>query len=278
MKFNENGYSDHPVLRPNATDYPEGRFSTRFRHQKQEETLLVTVQFDIDESAIARLIDKGDAVCCAQVYCAGTCYTEMIQASTGSRTISRKIPLSNLNGRVEVHPSVITIDDVALPTSTAHPEYEDKLLSVPKYTQLAADTPWHFTAQVSGNVESIFIFRSDDSNELEDGEFEIEVDIKEAYITIRSNSTTSQALPGVRYHERWTLATIYLTALTTALSTLVQVGERPDDFEPPLGWAPTVRSLLTKNRISIFDERHSIGYAAQKLLGNPLNHLMEELQ
>lgn len=278
MKFNENGYSDRPVLRPNATDYPDGRFTTKFRHQKEEDTLLVTVEFDIDEPAIVRLIDKGDAVCCAQIYCLGTSYTEMIIATSGSKNISATIPLENLNGRVEVHPSVITIDDVALPTGTAHPEYGDKLLSLPKYTQLAADAPWHFTAEVSGSLESIFTFEQDDKQELENGEFWFEVDTKDTYITIRSNSFTSDVLPDIRAYEDWTRASIYLVALTDALSILKVSGDQPDEYEPPVGWAATLRKLLTENRLSIFDGRHSVGYAAQKLLRNPLVHLLEELQ
>lgn len=273
MKFNENGYSDRPVLRPNATDFPDGRFTTKFRHQKEDDGLLVTIEFDIEEPAIARLIDKGDAVYCAQVYCSGTCYAEMLVATPGSQMVSATIPLSNLNGRVEVHPSVISIDDVALPTDTAHSEYEDKLLSLPKYTQLAADTPWHFTAEVSGNLESVFTFERDDEKELEDGEFWFDIDPKDTYITIRSNSFTSDALPAIRTHVKWTLASIYLVALTDALSIL---RELPDEDEPPAGWATTLRKLLTENSLSIFDERHSCGYAAQKLLRNPLTHLLEE--
>ena len=276
MKFNENGYSDRPVLRPNATDYPDGRFTTKFRHRKEGDGLLVTVEFDIEEPAIARLIDKGDAVYCAQVYCAGTCYTEMLVATPGSQMVSATIPLSNLNGRVEVHPSVISIDDVALPTGTAHPEYEDKLLSLPKYSQLAADTPWHFTAEVSGNLESIFTFERDDEKELEDGELWFDIEPKDTYITIRSNSVTSDVLPGFRSHEKWALASIYLVALTDALSILSALGDQPDEYEPPVGWAATLRKLLTENRLSIFDGRHPVGYAAQKLLRNPLTHLLEE--
>lgn len=278
MKFNENGYSDRPVLRPNATDYPDGRFGTKFRHQKEQDSLLVTVEFDIDEPSIVKLIDKGDAVCCAQIYCRGTSYTEMIRATSGSKIISATIPLGNLNGRVEVHPSVITIDDVALSTETAHSEYEDKITLAPKYTQLAADAPWYFTAEVSGSLESIFTFEEDDERELENGEFLFEVDTKDTYITIRSNSFTSDALRGIRAsYENWTRASIYLVALTDALSILSVSGDQPDEYEPPVGWAATLRKLLTENRLSIFDDRHSVGFAAQKLLRNPLIHLLEEL-
>lgn len=273
MKFNENGYSDRPVLRPNATDYPDGRFTTKFCYRKEEDSLVVTVEFDIDEPTIARLIDKDDAVYCAQVYCSSTCYSEMLVATSGSQTISATIPLSNLNGRVEVHPSVITTDDVAIGTETTHPEYGDRSLPLPKYSQLAADTPWHFTVKVSGNLESIFIFQRDDERELENGEFWFDADPKDTYITIRSNSFTSDALPDIRPHVKWTLASIYLVALTEAL-TMLEV--QPDEDEPPAGWATTCRKLLVENRLSIFNDSHSYGYAAQKLLHNPLTHLLEE--
>ena len=111
MRYNPNAYVDYPILRPHSSDYPKGHISTRLVQTREDNNLRIRLEFEIDEPTILKQIEKGDATCCAFLYCSNTCYSEMLRADQGSTAISSLTPLSRLKGRVELNPSVIAVDD-----------------------------------------------------------------------------------------------------------------------------------------------------------------------
>lgn len=274
MRFNPDAYASHPVLRPNSNDYPSGEIDTELTTSQDGRNLNIAVSFLIGEPAISEKVRLGAAVCCAYVYCGSTCYSETLRAEGGSARLSASIPMEFLNGRVEVHPSVIAVDDVAIPAAAANSEYGDSSIRVPRLRQLAAGTPWHFAIDAIGSLESAFKLRKDSESNLAYGEFEFDADPQDRYIFIRMNPEThSRFVEGARADAPLSMSTVYLAALTSALGYIDKTEEVPDD-ESPNGWATTLRSRLTAKGIDL--QSVSTGLAAQRLLENPLIYILRE--
>ena len=271
MKYNPDAYTDYPILRPHSSDYPDGSISTKLTRRREERHLHIELSFEIDEPVVRKQIEKNDARCCALLYCRGTCYSEMLTAAGGTTVISTSVPLGQLKGRVEIHPAVITVDDLVVSTETAHQEYAGTPMPVRKYRQLAMDEPWHFAVGTVGPIESVFRLEEADTDTLEDGEFDFQVDPGERYIVIRSNPETYRAFDAIRKRKqkRLTVASVFLTALTTALGELQKDA---DEREPTEGWAATVRAHIQELGVR-WPDSCGHGLTAQKLLRKPLDAL-----
>ena len=269
MRYNPNAYVDYPILRPNSSDYPDGGIATTLEWARERNNLRTRLAFNIVEPEILKQVEKGDATCFAFLYCSTTCYSEMLRAGSGSTVISALTPLSNLKGRVELHPSVVAVDDLVLRTDTAHSEYNSQPIPVQVRKQIAMDEPWHFSVGLVGQIESVFrLEQSDAQNQLADGEFDFQIDPASRYIVIRSNPKTYRDFQRVRERGQkpLTAASVYLSALTSAMSELQR---EPDDSELAEGWASTVRALLQKHNIQ-WPDGCSDGLAAQRLMRIPL--------
>ena len=276
MKYNPDSYSEYPILRPNSDDYPDGQFATSLslkeisESSNSEANIQLRLDFSIDESAIENEIKDGDAICCAHLYCTATCYSEMLVANKGNFFVESLVSLGNVRGRVELRPLVLTINDIAIKTQTAHPEYGGNMLPVSRYKQLAVCEPYHFTVGFIGAIESVFrLEKISDEVGLERGEFEYEADISQRYIRIKMNPETYEDFQGLRAQESLTQMTVYLNALTNAL---LYLPEEADDDEMSEGWVSTIREHLRRRGIDV-PNGHSYGLAAQKLLDIPLKNL-----
>ena len=269
MKYNPNTYAPYPILRPNASDYPGGSFTTELKHEQRDDNLRIECTFTIEEASVEKLVQTGQASCCVLVYCLGTLYTEVFRAPQGTFKVAEEIAVSSLVGNVEIHPSVISLIDLELPTSTAHPEYGGAIVSVARNKQLASSMPWSFNVKPSSAIESIFRLDRLDQGTfgLEEGEFDFEAEPSDRHIIIRANAETFDKFRAIRTPRRdLTLATVYLSALIAALGELP---EEVGDDEPPDGCASVVRERMRDLNVE------SKGLAAQKMLGNPLARLTE---
>lgn len=268
MKYNPDAYTDYPILSPHSSDYPDGSISTKLTRRHEGKHLHIELSFEIDERVIRKQTEKGDARCCALLYCTGTCYSEMLKAEDGKTVISALVPLDRLQGRVEINPSVIAVDDLVVRTDTAHDEYQNTPMPVQKYRQLAMDEPWHFSVGLTGPIESVFRLEQAKTDPLEDGEFDIQVDPGERYIVIRSNSSTYRDFEAIRKLNQTPLtkASVYLTALTIALGKLQKEAY---EGEPAEGWAATVRARIQELNIPWRDP-YGDALTAQRLLRKPL--------
>ena len=271
MRYNADAYSYYPVLRPHSSDFPTGQLNARLTVSREESELMLRLEFSIEEPAIAKHIAKADALCCAMVYCTETCYTEMLKAPKKELVITGSIPLNMLSGKVEVHPSVIAEDAIAIEPDTVNDEYGNNPISVNKRRRLAMDEPYHFEVGYVPPIESVFKLQPTEAGQLEDWEFNIAVDILDRYIVISANPDTFAKFTELRSNVPLTTATIYLNALTNAL------GELPpeeDDAEPVAGWARSVRALMKRQNIN--RDQTSISLAAQRLLNTPFSYLNKE--
>ncbi len=276
MKFNPDAYASYPVLRPYANDYPSGEFTTGFKVTKHgDDGINLEISFNIAEPTVQEKVTSGMALCCAYVYCTATAFSQMLQAEPCTEHLSQTLALRNLYGRVEVHPSIIAINDISLRTDTANEEYRQDLVSVGRYKQLAAGTPWHFAVGAIGGLESAFKVLKDTKSNLEYGEFEFDSEPKERYITVKMNAETHERFQQVRIDRDLSRASVFLVALTSALERIWNApDENPSEEEHPSGWAVAVREQLKKKDIEVASI--STGLAAQKLLGTPLNHILRE--
>ena len=269
MRYNPNAYADYPILRPHSSDYPEGRISTRLVQTRDDNNLHIMLEFEIHEPGIVKQIEKGDATCCAFLYCSNTCYSEMLRADQGTTKIAALTPLSRLKGRVELNPSVIATGDLVLRTDVAHPEYREESMTVQVRKQLAMDEPWHFAVGLVGTIESVFqLDQCGPDESLEDGEFDFRVDSTARYIVIRANAKTHRSFQDTRKRGQiqLTKASVYLSALTAALGSL---DHEYNESEPAEGWAATVRTLIQEQGIQ-WPDACGDGLAAQRLMRKPL--------
>ncbi len=273
MRFNPDAYANHPILRPNSDDYPSGEFDTGLTVSQVGRDLTLNLSFQIGEPAVKEKVSSGNAVCCAYVYCGATCFSEMLRAQAGCARLSASIPLNVLNGRVEVHPSIIALDDSIIRPGTANPEYGDGPIAVPRFRQLAATTPWHLAVGAVGSVESAFRLQKDAEANLAYGEFEFDIEPQERYIVIRVNPETHSRFTGARADEALAMSTVYLAALTSALAYIDRTKDDAGE-EHANGWAPTLRARLEEKKIDL--ESVSIGLAAQRLLDTPLSYVLRE--
>ena len=267
MKYNSNSYTEYPMLRPYSDDYPHGGIRTDLCREMRDESIVIECRFDVNEPSVSKSVKEGYVGCCLLVYCSATCYTELFRGQIGENVVTAEIPYELLNGRIEAHPSVITLRETVLLTKTAHPEYRGALIPVERYKQIAASEPWVFQVKPAGKIESVFRLEADSSDALRDWEFDFEAEPSERYIVVKANSQTYEHFKGIRHNTDATRATVYLTALTNALAFLDQ---EPGDNEPPQGWASTVRIKLQELKLDIWQQGHSPGLAAQRLLGEPL--------
>ena len=268
MKYNANTYVPYPILRPEAYDYPEGEFTTELSKERLGDNLHLECNFNIKEPTVLNQVKDGKADYCILVYCGAACYTEVFRASEGSTVVSAVISCNNLKGNVEVHPFVISVEDIPLSTSTAHSEYGGAPIVVEKGKQLASSLPWSFTVKQTGTIESVFRLERESAKvpKLRDGEFDFEAEPAERHIVISANQKTYDEFNDIRSESKLTRATVYTNALIVALCELP---EEPDENEPPDGWAVTLRERLRT------EDTDSKPVAAQRMLGNPLAYLSE---
>lgn len=272
MKYNANAYSPYPVLRPHSSDFPGEHIATTLKHSRNGDILEMEVEFCVSESFLSKHIEKGDAKCCAMVYCTATCFSQMLTADRDGNVVVGSVPLHSLYGRVEVHPSIIANDDLVIRTETAHIEYGGAPIPASKGMRLGMDEPHYFSVSSMVPIESVFHLVPVDADALSDWEFEIVADPQDRYIAIRANPSTFEAFQSLRSQISLTSATVYLNALTTAIGVLF---EQRDEEELPGGWAFSVRNEIMKQGIDW--QNMYAGFVAQKLLKAPLSYLKEAL-
>ena len=270
MKYNPDSYSEYPILRPHSDDYPEAEFRAMLVKLSQDnDAIHLHLDFQVAETSIENEVRSGDSICCAHIYCGSTRYSEMVVANDGEFSVERLVSLKNIRGLVEIRPLVLTMNQIEVNTETAHPDYGGARIQVDRYRQRAVCEPYHFRVGYIGAVESVFRIEKSDDLDLDRGEFEYDADPSEKYIRIKMTHETYQDFQEVRRHEHFARMTVYLNALTDALGRLP---EESDDDELAEGWAATIREHLKKSNLDV-PYKHSCGFAAQRLLGSPLERL-----
>lgn len=268
MKYqSEHGFT-HPVLSPESDHYPNGRIVTRMEQpQAMGGDIRISIDFQIEESNLEKLISDGKARCVAMLYCRATLYQQTLQAGDGDKQIDAAISSELLRDAIEVHPLVVAAETIVLDTTTADDFFNAINHEVHEGEPLAADRGWHFRLEVDTlPLGSIFQFIPETDLT---GPMQIELDPDQTYVNIRINADQLQGM-NITRRQGLTIPSIFSAALVEAIH---HVGKIPHD-EPCIvpGWVDTIRKQADKYRIDLGAEDKSF-FAAQILLGNPFADL-----
>ena len=278
MRYRSNRQYLHPVLRPDSNDYGDDAalFATCDppEYDRSDGMVSIQVRFDLAEPTLSRAVRSNNAKCAAMVYCGSTLYRNRLEALPDEPFVARgRVPVSRLKNAVEVHPVVLATRDFALSTDTAHPEYQGLSVAVDRLAPLATDLPWIFDIDSDARpVRSIFRLEEDKSGRLNDGEFDVNVDPGQDYVTILANSDTLVAFNAVRKENDMPLPTVFTGAVLSVLAVVKELGEDADDEN--CAWLSCVKAQLRSHNIDI--ENDSLFLVAQRLLKSPFRIMLAD--
>ena len=271
VKYSPNRYYQYPALRPDNDDYPVGNITTFVEKQSPN---CLRLAFKIEDSTLQSLLDSGIARCGVMLYCSSTLYSDMVLGNPKDQVLEIPIPYDSIAGELELWPSVITLADVDLSTTTAHDEYEGQSIRVPALRPLALDERWRLPlADTRSTPESLFILQQDP--EIEHGLFVVDADPGKPYIEISMSPDTSEQFRLLRRDESWTLATVYTASLTQVLSRLDPQDESLSDNQ---GWYNAIRAKLDELGIPTNQQIDEPWRIAQQIWGGPYSAILSETE
>lgn len=268
MKYqSEHGFT-HPVLSPESDHYPNGQIATRMaKPQTMDGNIHISLNFQIEEPNLERLISDGKARCVAMLYCRATLYQQTLQPGDGGKQIDANISSDLLRDAIEVHPLIVATETIMLDTTTADDFYSATKHEVHEGEPLAADRGWHFSLDVDIlPLGSIFQFSPEP--ELT-GPMQIELDPNKTYINIRVNEAQLNEM-NITRQQGLTIPSVFSAALVEAIHYVSKID--PDEPGITPGWVDTIRKQAEKYRIDLGAEDISFS-AAQILLGDPFANL-----
>ena len=278
MRYRSNRQYLHPVLRPDADDYgPDAAlFATCDppQYDQSDGMVSISVRFELDEPTLGQAVRSSNATCAAMVYCGSTLYRDRLVALPNEPFIARgRIPVSRLKNEVQVHPVILATRDFTHSTDTAHPEYQGQSVSITRLAPLATDLPWIFDIDSDAlPVRSIFRLEEDKSDGLNDGEFDVNIDIGQDYVAILANSDTLAAFNDVRKENDMPLPTVFTGAVLSVQAVVKEIGDDADAEN--CEWLSCVRAQLRSHNIDI--ERDTLFLAAQRLLQSPFRIVLAD--
>ena len=270
MKYqSEHGFM-HPVLNPESDHYPNGKLRTKvLKPRRDNGRIFTTVEFDIEEPTLERLIAEERAVCIAMLYCRATLHQQTFRAEHGALTIEGSTDSDLLRDAVEIHPLVVANETIEeLNTSTADPFYQDTKFRIYEGEPLATDRGWHFSLNVDSlPLQSIFQFIPDQKLT---GPSRIETDPNQTYIGIRINAGQFQKL-NITRQQGLTIPSIFNSALVEAIHSILDLD--PDEQIIVPGWVDTIRKQAAAHNVEVTKQDANPFELAQILLRNPFQNL-----
>lgn len=255
----------HPVLASNRSDYKkESSFSMTIDSSQRtiDGNIRVSMKFVLKSNFIYRLITSQQAEFCVVVKCSRTYKRDIYQ--TGDTDISWDLSLGDYADKIVMSPFIVSTQTLDSFKSEEHDEeFHEIPFSVPAGSILAIGAGYEFTVdslQTLGAAIRLVTY-----NELEDGEYVI--DVEDEYINIRMNADTHRKVDNIRKTNKNILyPTLYMSALTHAIMHVDEATDRK--------WAQVLDKTLDKRNINKDDIKDAPYLIAQKLLINPLNHIL----
>ena len=273
MKYDAKRHLLYPMLSPNNDDYPDGEFTTTVTPPVLEPdgTIAVTIQFHLKEPFLSQAVREGQAKCKAMIYCRSTLYRVDYEAPSRESTISAKIPGDQLDGTVEVHSFIISVDGISLEGGDIHPEYRQlgAPLEVGIKQPLAAAERQDFNIQRElSNEDPLITFGEDLFGKTPPGELDIRANIVDRQIVIIMHETTYNQVGQLRNDEPIALATFFMSALVQACCIVDHTSPEDAEDAHPQGW---FRRLRERQQEGIEPFR-----MAQIIFGKPFEKLLTE--
>ena len=249
MKYDAKRHLLYPVLAPNNDDYPDGEFTTEVTlmpDPEPEGTSTIEIKFLLDEPYLAQAVGQGQAKCKAMVYCTSTLHRSDHEALVGEFSISAAIPNAQLDGTVEVHSFITSVEEISLDSDSIHPEYRnlDTPLRAGRKQPIAAAHRQEFNVVRKETKEDpIIIFAEDDEGRVPSGELDISTEISERQIQIIMHKTTYEQVAELRKDTTLALASVYMSALVQACCRVDHATPEEAEGASPNGWFLKIKAL-----------------------------------
>ena len=274
MKFDARRHIPHPVLTPANDDYPDAHLDVTVSDVSViDNNACFSIEFDVSEPTLTNTVRSGQASCKAMVYCRGTLFRQDLEAPPGTFTIRAALPMDQLMGVVEIHPFIVSTQEVDLAAGAVHREYRDysAVLSVSQREPLAAANKREFEITPQRhNLDSLFIFQTDPENSLPPGQFDIDLNPGERQIAILVNDNEHDQLMTLRSAKIMAVASMYMSAMVQAFAFLEYADEDGLDDAPANGW---VQYLSSRKDPKVTPFR-----MAQAVFNQPFPKLIETIQ
>lgn len=259
----------HPVLFQNGNDYKDGRSFSMGVDDSQltiDENIIVSASFDLKSDYIKRLVERGQAEFCVVIRCPRT-YKRNIRKTTTPK-IQLKLPLADYADKIEISPFVAAINPIYPFTSNEHnEEFQGITITVPAGAILAVGAGYEFTVDSLQTVSAAICLTTNPSHD--DGQYV--VDVEDEYINIEMNAATRKKVERRRKTDGGVLyPALYVPALIHAIINLEESSGRK--------WSKALNKTLEDKNISSDECKNTPYLVAQKLLDNPLNKILEELE
>lgn len=225
-----------------------------------EEWASFEVDFSCDVDAIRDLVTKARAVCAVWVYCSATSYRNMETAPKGELSLRWRIRRDELNGLVELHAGIYTLEDVRLPTDQAHPIYRQEPRMVPAWSPLAMAEPKGYNIEsddgLDSAVQSILQIRQDNTRKLNEGLWSTDIDIDGPVVYLDAHPETYRVFHQVKDNPV-AAQTLYLAALVDVVRAYTEAardgGENwlSDTSGDRSKWVGVVADRLNEHDITV---------------------------
>ena len=264
MRYQHDGGLLHPVLGQGDDHYPGCKFSADMRYQLDktqagEMWAAFEVTFSCGVDAIRNLVSEASAVCAVWVYCNATSYRSMERASKGQLSLRWRIRRDELNGLVELHAGIYTLEDVWLPMDQAHPMYGSSPRLIPARSPLAMITPQgvHIESDdgLDPAVQSILQLRQVSNRHLSEGVWSTDIDTKGPVVYIDARPDTYKTFHRIK-DDPVAAQTLYLAALVDVIGAYTEAARDGDGSwlsnmsGDKSKWAGVITDRLNENGIT----------------------------
>jgi hypothetical protein len=271
MRLSDETRYPHPVLGPLTNDYTEGEFTVSFSVSENINTGALTLSYDItlSETTIRNLVTSEDAMIGCIVVCQDTYYNHLHKLSFDKGSID--FPAGKLINRVTLRPVIaLNTDKLELTSPYIHPEFGSKILTSKADIIAIDDVSIIYVGKAKlAPMESIFELIL--SPQMEEGKIKVGLDSERIAIFLGPKTFNGiNFLRNKNTKENVIMSAVYLPAV---MDVLDQVRSNGGDYADKRWHMP----FTAKCDLKGINKNTPLLQAAQELLNNPINELVESL-
>lgn len=278
MKFK--GYSfPHPVL--GLGDDIKGNkpvVNLKYDEDKDEENYLLTIEYELDNSDLEKLLDEKKAVFLCEINCTGTLYRKSETCASPIQIVA--IPKDGVRDKVELLFLLVSAEPISdYANSEVHDDFTGYKFDIEKGDVLAYFGESSFIAGIAyQKLKAVSSFMEIIKGENESGDFNIILESQKIQIQLSKKDYEKycdRRIGSSSENASIIHSSIVLPALIHAL---YQLNKKDSDVKE-FAWAKIIEFRLEsdENLKSISLEDNNIPKIAQKLLGLPAKRLLDDL-
>ncbi len=276
----------YPVLGQREYNYPGKKFSVDVECRVEDNSLILTANFDLDVESISSLIDDGSARCILWVYCGATSYRQIFCSdSTKPRTVDGKLSIQNVRDQLEIHPQITAVEELCLHYHEANRAFGGGPVKLRSGNLLAVHKPSFTKVSEIEDRSTKSIFQLKKDSVIQQEGWEAQIDVQQPFIELVANEETYNNFDKLRKDDpKHAVQTLYLSALVETLYVYLKDRDPDEASEPDTSnWVDVITVKLLENNITVSDDgsarfvlktmgqqSKSVLWVAQKLLEFPL--------